>query len=87
MADDGRVLRARSSLKMRNVRIGQRRTSLRLERPVWDALAEIVRRENTTLNLLLTRIADEQSESSFTASVRVYTLGYFRRMAERLEAH
>lgn len=86
MADDGLPLGPRSSLMMRNVRVGAKRTSLRLERAIWDALGEIARREEMTLNRLLTRIAGQQSESSFTASVRVFALAYFRRVAERLEA-
>lgn len=68
---------------MRNVRVGPRRTSLRLEIAVWDALGDIAQREGMPLNRLLTRIAGAQSESSFTASVRVYALGYYRGLAER----
>ncbi|HSR71382.1 MAG TPA: ribbon-helix-helix domain-containing protein, partial [Kiloniellales bacterium] len=34
-----------SSLVNRNVFVGKRRTSLRLEPAMWDALAEICRRE------------------------------------------
>ena len=68
---------------MRNVRVGTRRTSLRLETAVWDALHDVARREGMPLNRLLTRIAGAQSESSFTASVRVFVLGYYRGLAER----
>jgi predicted DNA-binding ribbon-helix-helix protein len=85
MADDGRPLRRRSTLVMRNVRVGARRTSLRLESAVWEALGDIAEREGVPLNRLLTRIAGGQSESSFTASVRVYALGYYRGLARRLE--
>ena len=70
---------------MRNVRVGTRRTSLRLETAVWDALHDIARREGMPLNRLLTRIAGAQGESSFTASVRVYALGFYRGLAERRE--
>jgi predicted DNA-binding ribbon-helix-helix protein len=85
MADDGRPLRRSSTLVMRNVRVGPRRTSLRLENAVWEALHDIARREGMALNRLLTRIAALQSESSFTASVRVYALGYYRGLAQRQE--
>lgn len=81
MADGGQVLRRQSTLKVRNVRIGRRRTSLRLESAMWDALQEISEREGVTQNELLTGIAQGQSESSFTASVRVFTLNYFRSLA------
>ena len=81
MADGGQALRRQSTLKVRNVRIGRRRTSLRLESAMWDALQEISEREGVTQNELLTGIAQGQSESSFTASVRVFTLNYFRSLA------
>jgi len=79
MADGGQALRRRSTLKVRNVRIGRRRTSLRLEMAIWDALQDIAQREGQSLNELLTGVAAAQSESSFTASVRVHVLGYYRR--------
>ena len=81
MPDGGQVLRRQSTLKVRNVRIGRRRTSLRLETAMWEALQDIADRERITQNELLTEIAEGQSESSFTASVRVFTLNYFRRLA------
>lgn len=81
MPDGGQVLRRQSTLKVRNVRIGRRRTSLRLETAMWEALQDIADRERITQNELLTEIAQGQSESSFTASVRVFTLNYFRRLA------
>ena len=81
MADGVQAMRRHSSLKVRNVRIGRRRTSLRLEMAVWDALSDVARREGVTVNQLLTEVAATQQESSFTASVRVYVLRYYRRMA------
>ncbi len=48
----------------------------------WDALAEIARRENYTQTQLCTRIADGQPQGlSFTASVRMFILTYFRTAA------
>ncbi len=81
MPDGGQTLRRQSTLKVRNVRIGRRRTSLRLETAMWDALQEVADLERITQNELLTEIAQGQSESSFTASVRVFTLNYFRALA------
>jgi len=81
MTNGIQALRRQSTLKVRNVRIGRRRTSLRLETAMWDALQEIADRERTSLNELLTGVAAGQSESSFTASVRVFTLAYFRGLA------
>lgn len=48
---------------------------------MWDALQDIATREKIGLNELLTSVAEGRSESSFTASVRVFTLSYFRQLA------
>lgn len=83
MGDVNQAARGHSTLKVRNVRIGRRRTSLRLESAMWDALQDIAAREKIGLNELLTSVAEGRSESSFTASVRVFTLSYFRELANR----
>lgn len=70
-----------STLQIRNVRVKGRRTSLRLETAMWEALEDIAEREGTTMADLLTEIAAGQNESSFTASVRVFALCYFRGLA------
>ncbi len=70
-----------TTLVNRNVRIGQRRTSLRLDPASWDALEEICQREGMTRHELCTRIDGLDIASSFTASVRVFILTYFRSAA------
>jgi predicted DNA-binding ribbon-helix-helix protein len=45
-----------SSLVSRNVVVADHRTSVRLEPELWDALADIARRERLSLNELCTRI-------------------------------
>ncbi|MET4807634.1 ribbon-helix-helix domain-containing protein [Limibacillus sp. MBR-115] len=67
-----------STLINRNVTIKGRRTSLRLEAMMWDALQEIAIRERSSLHLLCEKIDSTRSESSLTAGVRVFILGYFR---------
>ena len=76
-----------SSLVTRNIFLNGRRTSLRIEMPVWDGLDEIARREGMSINELCTHIDCNRPERSLTASVRVYVLTYFRAMAERHFAH
>lgn len=71
-----------SELVLRNVTVNGRRTTIRLEPEMWDALAEIARRENYTQTQLCSRIADGQPPGlSFTASVRMFILTYFRTAA------
>ena len=70
-----------SSLVNRNVFIGKRRTSLRLEPAMWDALAEICRRENRSLHEICALVDARRRASSLTAAIRVYILNYFRAAA------
>lgn len=67
-----------SSLVSKNIRISGRRTSVRLEREMWDALAEIGRRENATLNQLCTHVATTRPDGGFTSNLRVFIMNYFR---------
>jgi predicted DNA-binding ribbon-helix-helix protein len=87
---DGRM-RTASTLVNRNVTVAGRRTSIRLEPVMWDALQHVCRREGTGLNALVTEIDRQRVESSLTASIRVYLLRYFRAAAtdegHRLAGH
>ena len=66
-----------STLSNRNVMVAGRRTSMRLEPSMWDALRQVCGRESKTLNQLVTEVDRERSESSLTAAIRVYLLLYF----------
>lgn len=68
---------ARSSLVNRNVTVGGRRTSVRLEPAMWEALRHICRREKRSLNDLVTEVDQGRTSSSLTAALRVYLLKYF----------
>jgi predicted DNA-binding ribbon-helix-helix protein len=72
---------APSTLINRNVTVMGRRTSVRLEQPMWDALEEICRREHKVLNQLVTEIDQHRHESSLTAAIRVTIMSYFRTAA------
>ena len=70
-----------STLVNRNVTIGRRRTSLRLEPAMWDALEEICRREAMTQHELCAMIDERRQASSLTAAIRVFIVTYFRAAA------
>ncbi len=53
----GRTSSGPSTLVKRNIVVGSRRTTVRLEPTIWDALCEICKREDTRLNDLCSRIA------------------------------
>ena len=74
---------ASSTLVNRNIVVGGRRTSVRLEPAMWDALHEIAERERVTVNQLATDIDRRRAESSLTAAIRVFIVGYWRTAANR----
>jgi predicted DNA-binding ribbon-helix-helix protein len=78
-------------LRNRNLTVDGHRTSVRLEPVMWSALDEICRRERKGLNRLAGEIAQTRRESTLTAAIRVFILGYFRAAAteqgHRLAGH
>ena len=70
-----------STLVNRNVTIDGRRTSLRLEPIIWDALDEICHRESITRHRLCERIYKFKHASTLTAGVRVFIVNYYRAAA------
>lgn len=73
--------RPESSLVNRNVFIGDRRTSLRLEPLMWDALADVARREGMSVHEVCAMVDERRQASSLTAAIRVFILAYFRAAA------
>ena len=85
-----------STLRSGNVTVAGRRTSIRLEPAMWQALGEISAREGKTMHELVTQIERGRAQSSLTAAIRVFLLDYFRaaateeghrRAGHRLSAH
>jgi predicted DNA-binding ribbon-helix-helix protein len=70
-----------SRLLNRNVRVNGRRTSMRLELELWDALREICHRENQDLPGLIRHLDTLRVEGGRTSAVRVFLLQYFRAAA------
>ena len=70
-----------STLVNHNVTVGGRRTSLRLEPAMWDALEEICQREKMTEHELCGMVDGCRHASSLTAAVRVFIVTYFRAAA------
>ena len=80
-----------STLVNRNVTVAGRRTSIRLEPAMWEALQQICQREGKAMHDLVTEVDRGRAESSLTAAIRVYLLRYFRAAAtdegHRLAGH
>lgn len=66
----------------RNVRIGGRRTSVRLEPEMWDALHEVAVLEGCSIHDLCSAVEDLRNPAaSFTGALRVFLMEYFRNAA------
>jgi len=80
-ADHEETPRATSTLVNRNVTVEGHRTSIRLEPAMWEALTMVCKRENKSLNELVTTIARSRNQSTLTAAIRVFLLTYFQAAA------
>lgn len=69
-----------SRLINKNV-VGERRTSMRHEPEMWDAITEICDRERLSLGQLVQRIDAKRRAGGRTSAVRVFVLNYFREAA------
>src|SRR5690606_3600276 len=67
--------------QIRNVRVGSRRTTLRLEAAFWDAFDSLCLREDTTVDNVLTDLESERRDEALTSMVRSYLIAYWRRRA------
>jgi predicted DNA-binding ribbon-helix-helix protein len=67
-----------STLVPCNVVVAGHRTSVRLEPEIWEALQDILQREEKTLNQLVTEIDHARIASSLTAAIRVFVVRYYR---------
>ena len=80
-----------SRLVSRNVMGDARRTSMRLEPELWDALEELCHREAVSIGEMVKRIEERGHPGGRTSAVRVFILTYFRNAAtetgHRLAGH
>lgn len=67
-----------STLVNRNVTVNGHRTSMRLEPAMWDALEDVCRRESLSIHDVCSLVDTRRTQSSLTAAIRVFILGYFR---------
>jgi predicted DNA-binding ribbon-helix-helix protein len=73
-----------STLVIRNIVVAGRRTSVRLEPSMWEALREISRRREMSVHALVTAIDTQRTASSLTAAIRVYIVDFYRAAAASL---
>jgi predicted DNA-binding ribbon-helix-helix protein len=76
------VATSAEALVSHNIRIGDRRTSFRLDGLTWGALHDIAQRERVTVHALCTAVDSRKPRAlSLTVAVRVAVLQYYRDVA------
>lgn len=60
----------------KNVRIDGRRTSIRLEPPLWEALREIARAEGMDVDTLVSRVEPYRRNRGRTSVLRAFIVSY-----------
>jgi predicted DNA-binding ribbon-helix-helix protein len=82
VADNG-ITQFTKALQSRNVRIHDRRTSVRLEPEMWNALNEIAKMEGCSIHDFCGAVHDLKGpQTSFTAALRVFLMEYYRAAAQ-----
>jgi predicted DNA-binding ribbon-helix-helix protein len=67
-----------TALICRNVTVSGRRTSIRMEQVMWTSLTDICRREDRTINEIISAIDEKRAETNLTAAIRVFIICYYR---------
>ena len=68
-----------NSISCRNIRIHGRRTSIRLDEQMWQALNEIAEIENCNIHDLCSTVYDSKDrDTGFTAALRSFLMNYYR---------
>ncbi|MBF0560944.1 MAG: ribbon-helix-helix domain-containing protein [Alphaproteobacteria bacterium] len=70
-----------TTLISRNIVVDGRRTSMRLEPEMWDALEDICQRERMTVNEFCSTVDSYRGRTGLTAATRVFLILYFRAAA------
>lgn len=65
--------------------VSGRRTSVRLEPVMWEALQDIALRQNRSVHELASEIDRERTSLSLTAAIRAYVVSYYREALGRVE--
>ena len=72
----------KTTLLSRNITVGGRRTSVRLEPEMWASLYDIAKRENCSIHDICTLInLRKNNKTSLTAAIRVFLMLYYRAAA------
>jgi predicted DNA-binding ribbon-helix-helix protein len=69
----------KTALISRNITINKKRTSIRLETQMWNALKDIAELEKCTIHNVCELIANQKSDNiTLTAAIRVFLVLYYK---------
>jgi len=66
----------RSSLAMRTLCVNDRRTTIRIEPVIWDALRSIARQRKVPIKDLVSTIDRTRTAANLTSAIRAYVVAY-----------
>jgi predicted DNA-binding ribbon-helix-helix protein len=67
----------------KTMRLGNRRTCIKLENEFWDALSEISRIEKITTKDLFSVIDKRRKNIGLTSAARIFSMSYFRNLSSK----
>ena len=67
---------------LKNVVVNGRRTSVRLEKEVWNALSECCIKDKIPLNKLCSVLDNAKDDKSLSSAMRVHALNFYRNLLE-----
>ena len=70
---------------LKNVVVNGRRTSMRLEKEVWNALSESCKEQNISLNTLCSQIEETKDNTGLSSAMRIHALNYYRELLEKYQ--
>jgi predicted DNA-binding ribbon-helix-helix protein len=76
-----RKLRFGESIKPRTARLGDLKTSFRLEAEFWTAVEEIAVTRGISISKLVANIDKRRRHANLSSVIRLYVLDYYRRLA------
>ncbi|WP_350186410.1 ribbon-helix-helix domain-containing protein [Thalassobaculum sp.] len=65
--------------------VGGRRTSMRLEPQMWDAIETIAKLEGMSINRLCAEIDQRRRDVGLTSATRVFIISYYRQLVRSYE--
>src|SRR5262249_1590331 len=75
-----------AQLTLHNIRVNGRRTSVRLEPVMWDALKDVAQRKDMTINELASEIEGSFIGLNLTSAIRSYLIQFYIDFANRRAA-